>query len=85
MKIDRVKIITERMQSHFAPSHLEVIDDSHKHVGHAGAAGGAGHYTLVISSELLKTKSRVIAHREIYALLDDLIPDEIHALQIKII
>lgn len=82
---ERIKIMTERLQQAFAPSHLEIIDDSHHHVGHAGAQGGAGHYALVISADCFKNKSRVEAHREIYRVLNDMIPHEIHALRINIL
>lgn len=82
--MDRVALIQERLQNAFSPSHLEVIDDSAKHKGHAGAAGGAGHYKIIISAACLKSLSRVEAHRRIYALFNDIIPDQIHALQILI-
>lgn len=82
---DRINIITERLQNAFSPTQLEVIDDSHKHIGHAGAQGGAGHYTVIIHSDMFSNKSRVDVHREIYRTLNDMIPHEIHALQIKII
>jgi BolA protein len=82
---ERVKIISERLQNKFSPSQLDVIDDSEKHKGHEGAKGGAGHYTVIISADSLKTKSRIESHREIYEVLNDLIPHEVHALQIKIV
>lgn len=82
---ERLNMITARLQQAFTPSKLEVIDDSHKHIGHAGAQGGAGHYTVLIRSEAFHDKSRIDIHREIYRVLDDLIPHEIHALQIKIV
>jgi BolA family transcriptional regulator, general stress-responsive regulator len=82
---ERIQIIRTRVQEKFSPARLEVIDDSAQHKGHAGSRGGAGHYTLIISADTLKNKSRIDAHREIYALLDDLIPHEIHALVIKIL
>jgi BolA family transcriptional regulator, general stress-responsive regulator len=81
----RIKIITERLQCQFFPASLEVIDDSDKHIGHSGSQGGAGHYTVVIQADCFKNKSRVDVHREIYAVLNDLIPHEIHALRIKLI
>lgn len=81
---DRISVIRERLEQAFSPTTLEVIDDSHKHVGHAGAQGGAGHYTVIISAECFKSDSRVAAHQKIYAVLDDLIPHQIHALRIKI-
>ena len=82
---ERMQIMRERLQEKFAPQSLEIMDDSELHKGHAGSRGGAGHYTLVIRADVLAAQSRVAAHREIYALLADLIPQEIHALVIKII
>ncbi len=81
---ERYAILQQRLQQCFSPSQLEVIDDSHKHVGHAGSRDGAGHYTVIIAADCFANKSRVVVHREIYAVLSDLIPQEIHALQIKI-
>jgi BolA protein len=80
----RIEIIRKRLQDAFAPTSLDIIDDSEKHKGHAGSQGGAGHYTVIIEADCLKKKSRVAAHREIYRVLNDLVPHEIHALQIKI-
>lgn len=80
----RKKLISTRLQQFFSPEFLDVIDDSAKHQGHAGAESGAGHYTVVISAECFAKKSRVAVHREIYRVLSDLIPDEIHALSIKV-
>jgi BolA protein len=81
---DRMATIQTRLQKEFAPTVLEVIDDSHLHVGHAGSRDGAGHYTVVVVAECFNGKNRVAVHREIYAVLADLIPLEIHALQIKL-
>jgi BolA protein len=80
--MNRMAVIKERLQEAFAPSHLEVIDDSEQHRGHVGSQNGAGHYTVVIVADGLKDLSRVEAHRKVYAELNDLIPDEIHALRI---
>ncbi len=77
-------VIHARLQQAFSPTELEIIDDSDQHKGHAGSQGGAGHYTVKIRAEYFKNKSRIAAHREIYALLNDLIPDKIHALRIKV-
>jgi BolA protein len=82
---ERMTTIQARLQEKFNPSVLEVIDDSHHHVGHAGSRDGAGHYTVVVAADCFQKKNRVAVHREIYAVLDDLIPQEIHALQIKIV
>jgi len=84
MSVECVSLIRERLQNKFSPSYLDVIDDGYKHHGHEGSKGGAGHYTVVIVAESLKGKSRIMAHREIYQVLNDLIPDKIHALVIKL-
>lgn len=85
MNETRIQIIQRRLQAAFSPQHLEVIDDSELHKGHEGGRFGAGHYTIIIASESLKGLTRVESHRKIYAIFDDLIPNEIHALKIKIL
>ena len=83
--MQRISLIEKRIQSAFTPAHLEVIDDSHEHVGHIGSQDGAGHYTIIIRSDSFDELTRIQAHRKIYDVLSDLIPVEIHALKIKII
>lgn len=80
--MNRLQVIQQRLEETFHPTFLDVIDDSQHHQGHAGSQGGAGHYTVVIGADHFKNKSRVAIHREIYAVLNDLIPHEIHALRI---
>lgn len=82
---ERIQEMRDRLEKYFEPSHLEIQDDSAKHKGHAGAKDGAGHYNLIISAACFKNKNRIDVHREIYKVLEDLIPREVHALQIKII
>lgn len=81
---ERIAEMTTRLQAAFSPSQLDILDDSEQHKGHEGARGGAGHYTVIISAEKLKNVSRVAAHQQIYAVLNDLIPHEVHALRITI-
>lgn len=83
--MNKLELITTRLQQAFLPESLEVIDESDQHIGHAGHQGGGRHFAIVISAASLKPLSRVAAHRKIYALFEDLIPKEIHALRIKII
>ena len=65
-----------------APSRLEVRDDSAQHVGHAGAAGGAGHFSVTIVSEQFLGKTRLARHRAVLECVGDLIPYPVHALAI---
>ena len=78
-----IELIRSRVSSLLSPTHLEIIDDSHKHVGHAGNTGG-GHFTLIITAEKLNGLSKLESHRLIYSAVNNLIPEEIHALSIKI-
>jgi BolA protein len=82
---ERQRLIYEILQKAFLPTTLEIVDDSVKHIGHAGGAHGAGHYTVIITADCFKNKSRVDIHRAIYTVLNHLIPAQIHALQIKIL
>lgn len=83
--VQRIEEIRQRLTQAFQPALLEVIDDSAQHRGHAGAQSGAGHFTVRITALIFNTLSRVAAHQQIYQHLNDLIPDEIHALSIQII
>ena len=66
----------------FEPEFLEVIDESHKHAGHAGASQG-GHYRVTIVSKAFKGKKLLESHRMIYQALEP-VKTSIHALAIKI-
>ncbi len=70
------RILRERFQ----PLHFELRDDSHKHVGHAGATSGGGHFHVVIVAQAFEGKSRLEQHRLVNEALHDLFGHEIHAL-----
>jgi len=78
----RVEMIRERLEAAFAPQHLEIIDESHKHAGHAGARGG-GHFVAHIVSDAFAGKSVLQRHRMVYDAMGDLMNSEVHALNIK--
>ncbi len=80
---DRSQRIRRRLEESFAPVELIVVDDSHKHAGHAGAAGGLGHFSVKIVSGAFSGLSAVARHRQIYAALADLLKTDIHALAIE--
>jgi len=65
------------------PLRLELIDDSAKHAGHAGARSGGGHYRLLIVSESFCGKSTLARHRLVYDALGELMRSRIHALSIQ--
>ena len=80
----KITLMTLRLQQAFSPSHLEVLDESAAHMRHSGYQGGGRHFAVIISAEIFNSISRVDAHRKIYGLFSDLIPNEIHALRIVI-
>jgi BolA protein len=65
------------------PVWLDIIDESHKHAGHAGARDGGGHYALSIASARFVGCNTVARHRMIYSALGELMKREIHALTIQ--
>jgi BolA protein len=81
-KADVPDALRARLAS-LAPTVLEITDDSADHVGHAGAEGGAGHFSLLIVSEGFAGLSRLARHQRVLCELTDLLPHPIHALSIK--
>lgn len=64
------------------PQHVEIVDESALHAGHAGAKSGGGHYQLTIISAAFAGQDGVGRHRLIYQALGDLMSTRIHALSI---
>ena len=83
--MNRIEAIRERLNSQLQPAQLDIIDESHLHAGHAGAASGAGHFSVTIIADAFNGKSLIERHRLVYLAVDDLMKTEIHALSIKAI
>ncbi len=77
--------IEARLVAALHPTRLDIVDDSHQHLGHAGhRAGGESHFTVHITAAAFAGLSRVARQRAVYAALGDLMaPDRIHALVIR--
>ncbi len=80
--------ITEEIETilaeNFAPDHLEVINDSAHHSGHAGDDGsGESHFTVVIESDAFIGKSRLERQRMVIRALGDIPGQRVHALAIR--
>ena len=78
------ELIREKLSQAFAPTHLDVEDDSARHHGHAGATpGGESHFNVVIESGAFKGMGRVQRQRAVYAALKDELAGQVHALSVK--
>ena len=81
--MNRSEWIESMLREAFAPQHLEVVDDSDRHKGHAGARSGRGHFQVVIVSERFRGLSRIERHRAVYDALGEAMRQEIHALALR--
>jgi BolA protein len=79
---DRIAEMKVRLAA-LDPVSLDIIDESHKHAGHAGARDGGGHYVVNIVSAQFSGKNTVARHRMIYSALGDMVKREIHALTLQ--
>jgi len=80
---ERLKSYTSALKIALKASIVEFADDSHLHLGHAGATGGAGHYRVKVASEIFRGLTRVKRHQLVYDALKSWFPNEIHALIIN--
>lgn len=76
--------IRQKLEAAFQPSHLDVMDDSARHAGHAGARpGGETHFNVVIVSASFNGVGRVQRSRLIHDTLAEELAGGVHALSIK--
>jgi BolA protein len=82
------EVIREKLTAAFAPVALEVVDESHRHAGHAGArradgTAGETHFHVRIVSAAFEGLARVERQRRIYAALADELKGPVHALSLN--
>jgi BolA protein len=74
----------QRLETAFAPTRLEILDESEGHRGHGGwREGGETHWRIRISADALAPMSRVERHRAIHAALGPGVIGRLHALAIE--
>lgn len=77
--------IEDRLIQAFAPTRLEVVDDSESHRGHSGyMEGGESHFNVLIRSAAFAGQSRIARHRAVHAALGADLLGRIHALALDI-
>tara|TARA_A100001035_G_C27415431_1_gene334851 strand:+ start:176 stop:451 length:276 start_codon:yes stop_codon:yes gene_type:complete len=84
MHQERIQEVITRLQS-LEPTHLDVIDESHLHIGHPGAQTGMSHIRIKIASKQLEGLSKLMQHKKIYHILGSLMKTDLHAVAIEII
>lgn len=84
MSQQRIDEIRRRINTALTPTHLDIEDQSHLHVGHAGAAGGGGHFAITIRADALAGLPTLKKHRMIYDAVGDMMQSDIHALSITV-
>lgn len=81
MTQERISMIKKGLAA-LNPLEIEIEDEGHLHVGHAGAKSG-GHFKLYIVSRSFDSMSQIDRHKLIYKTLSDLMRTDIHALSIN--
>jgi BolA protein len=72
--------LTER----FAPTRLVIVDESHRHAGHAGARpAGETHFAITIVAPAFSGLGRVARQRLVYGTLADELASRVHALSLS--
>lgn len=76
--------IHEKLSARFAPSALEIEDESHRHAGHAGArAGGESHFRVRIVAKAFEGLPRLARQRLVYDALSEELAGPVHALSLR--
>ena len=76
--------IRRKLTDALAPASLEIEDQSHRHIGHAGHDGrGESHFRIKIVSSAFADRPRVDRQRMVYGLLAEELADRVHALSLK--
>jgi len=84
-QLSRASRIQAQLTRTFAPSVLELVDESSRHAGHAGARpGGETHYRLRMVSAAFEGLSRVARQRLVYQALGEEFDTGLHALSLDL-
>lgn len=76
--------IRDKLETAFAPTRLEIVDDSARHSGHAGARdGGESHFNVTIEAQAFAGTARVARQRMVYRALAEELAGPVHALSVK--
>lgn len=78
--------MAEKLEAAFAPSLLQISDESHHHAGHSGSRPeGESHFRIRIAAPALAGLSRVNQHRKVNEVLAEELKARVHALAIEVV
>lgn len=78
----RLNQINKKLSQSFPDAQISLEDESHLHIGHAGAKDGRGHFKLHIISDQFQGLTRVQRHQLVYKTLGEMMESDIHALSV---
>ena len=77
-------VMERKLNAALSPMRLSIIDESHRHAGHAGARPeGESHFRVEVVSAAFANTSRIERQRMVYAILAEELSSDIHALALK--
>ena len=75
--------IRRKLTERLVPTRLEIVDESHRHAGHAGARPeGETHFAVTIVAAAFAGINRVARQRLVYGILADELASRVHALSL---
>ncbi len=77
--------LERKLRAAFAPTALDVIDESDQHRGHGGwREGGGTHYRVVMRAPTFAGMSRIARSRAVHAALAEELAGGVHALALDL-
>ena len=83
--MDFFEEVKEKINKKINPENITLINNSHLHTKHKSFDSNKFHIKLIIKSKLLKSMSKISAHKKIFSILEEEMKSKIHALEIEII
>lgn len=75
----------DKLTAALSPQRLEIVDDSARHAGHAGARqGGESHFNVTVVSARFSGLNRIARQRLVYEALAEELAGPVHALSLKL-
>tara|TARA_B100001123_G_scaffold329662_1_gene371307 strand:+ start:256 stop:507 length:252 start_codon:yes stop_codon:yes gene_type:complete len=83
--MDFFEEVKEKINKKINPENITLINNSHLHTKHKSFDSNKFHIKSIIKSKLLKSMSKISAHKKIFSILEEEMKSKIHALEIEIV